>query len=267
MDHKVSVPVGDPNHSAAFFDIDQTLIKGASAYHIARALYKRGFFGKRDIAFATWHALIYRYFGEDPGRIRRVVNHFLKVAEGNSAEELRQLTSDLYDEIFASRIFPGTRAILDDHLKYGQEVWLVSATPHLVSQVFAERMGATGSIGTRVRVDGHGRFIPELEGDIMHQRRKSIAVIRLASTRNLVLANSYAYGDSANDLPMLSLVGHPCAINPEPLLRLVALERGWPIYNFRRRRVDVKKVIKRGAQTALGALVVSDILRRFTRWF
>ncbi|MBV7362967.1 HAD-IB family hydrolase [Actinomycetaceae bacterium TAE3-ERU4] len=251
---------------AAFFDIDQTLIRGASGYHVAKALYKRNFFGKRDILFFTWHALLYHFLGEDRNRIKRIVNRGLKIVNGHNEAELKRVTDEIYDRVFAPRIFAGTYDILKDHLEKGHEVWLISATPELVSSLFARRLGTTGALGTKVKVDGHGNYLPQLDGEIMHRRGKAIAAIKLASSRDLNLAHSYAYGDSINDLPLLQTVGNPTAINPEPLLRLVALKQDWPIRDFRKPRLDLKKLVKRFLQTAFGALLISNLGRRFTRW-
>ncbi|OKL47963.1 hypothetical protein BSR29_05645 [Boudabousia liubingyangii] len=252
--------------AAAFFDIDQTLIKGASAFQVAKALYKRNFFGKRDIFFAARHALLYRLLGEDKRSINRVVQRGLDVMAGHSAEELEEIVDELYGKIFSHRIIPGTRAILDRHLELGHEVWLISATPTQVSETIARKMGATGSLGTRVKTDGHNRFLPELESGIMHLRGKAMAAVSLASRRDLDLKSSFAYGDSINDLPLLETVGNPCAINPEPLLRLVAIDNDWPIAQFTSRRFDLKKLVRRILQTTVGTLLLRSLRNHFTRW-
>ena len=250
---------------AAFFDIDETLIRGASAFYVARELYRRNFFGKRDIAFAAWHAFLYRILGEDRRRIMRVIDRALHVMAGHREDELDDVARTLYEKVFSKQVFPGTRAILEQHLAQGDEVWLVSATPTQVSTLLADKLGATGALGTEVKVDEEGRFQPELVGQVMHLKGKSMATMRLARRRNLDLSASYAYGDSINDLPMLLAVGHPSAINPEPLLRIVALEKDWPIHDFRRPRIDIKAAAKRLVKTAAGTLFVSLLVRHFQR--
>ncbi|OKL48703.1 HAD family hydrolase [Boudabousia marimammalium] len=248
---------------AAFFDIDETLIRGASAYHVAKELYQRKFFGKRDLVFAARHALLYRLLGEDRTRIQNVIDRALNVMAGRPAAELDEIATSLYQKIFSHRIIPGTKEILDEHLRLGHEVWLISATPIQVSTLLAERLEATGALGTQVKIGEDGKFLPELEGPIMHLKGKSMAARALAHERGLDLDHSYAYGDSINDLPLLTTVGNPSAINPEPLLRIVALEKDWPIHSFRR-RIDLKLIAKRTLKTALGTFFVSWLYRRFT---
>ncbi|AOZ73172.1 hypothetical protein BK816_07585 [Boudabousia tangfeifanii] len=263
-DQDLPIPDPDGPQVAAFFDIDETLIRGASAFHVAKELYKRNFFGKRDIAFAAWHSFLYRLLGEDRKRIDRVINRALNVMAGHSAAELDEIGANLYEKIFSHRVFPGTKEILQKHLDQGHEVWLISATPVQVSNLLAEKMGATGALGTVVKIDEQGRFLPELDGQIMHLKGKAQAAVRLSKKRGLNLPESYAYGDSINDLPLLQTVGHPSAINPEPLLRIVALEKDWPIHNFRKRRLDIKAIAKRGLQSAAGALLVRQLIRHYT---
>lgn len=263
----VAPVTADGKRKAAFFDIDQTLVKGASTYHVAKALYRRGFFGKRDILFFALHATLYQLFGENRRSINRISRRALRIVEGHNESELIAVTDEIYDRVLKKKIFPGSKRILDQHLEDGDEVWLISAAPSLVSDLIAQRLHATGAIGTRVRVDGHGNFMSQFDGELMHRRGKAIAAIKLASSRDIDLGASHAYGDSINDLPLLQTVGTPTAVNPEPLLRLVALDKNWPIFDFRPPRIDYKSYTKKMLGTAVGAVLVSSLVRHFTRWF
>jgi len=246
---------GEPARVAAFFDVDNTIVRGASAYHLARELRRRRFFGLRDILFAMRHALAYALYGENLRRIAAIKERALRLIAGRSVAEIISVGEEVYDEMLGLRIFPGTRALLQSHLDAGHEVWLVTATPTEISDLLARRLGATGALGTRVEaLDGY--YTGRLEGTMLHGAGKELAVRALAADRGIDLASSYAYGDSVNDVPVLSAVGHPCAINPEPRLRAHAAEAGWPVRDFRRRRRSVRDDLRTGARSARWAGVV-----------
>jgi HAD superfamily hydrolase (TIGR01490 family) len=220
---------------AAFFDVDNTIVRGASAYHLARELYRRGFFSLRDILFAARHALAFAATGENLGRIAAIEERALRLLRGHAVAEVLAIGEEVYEQVLDSRVFPGTRALLEAHAAAGHEVWLVTATPTEISDLLARRLGATGSLGTRVETV-EGRYTGRLLGDRVHGAGKRAGVEALARERGLDLAASYGYGDSVNDVAMLSVVGHPCAVNPERRLRAHAARAGWPVHDFRRRR-------------------------------
>ncbi|MDE0572324.1 HAD-IB family hydrolase [Demequina sp. B12] len=236
---------------AAFFDVDNTVIRGASAYHIARGLQQHGFFRKRDVFRFFWEQLKYTVMGENREQIEGLRDEGLSIIKGWSVAEMIAVGEEVYDEILALRIFPGTRALIDEHLAAGREVWFVTTTPQEVGSVIAQRLGATGALGSRAEhVDGH--YTGRLDGQLLHREAKAIAVAALAQERGLDLSNSYAYGDSINDGPMLESVGNPCAINPDNKLRRRAAERGWEVKEFRKRRKNGRRGIVRAS--AAGAV-------------
>lgn len=242
-------PGGVSRKKAAFFDIDETLIRGASSFVVTRELYRRRFFGWRDILFATKETMLYLVFGEDKNRLQQLTQRALNVMAGHSVEEVTAVGEDVCNELVGHRIFPGTRAILERHLKAGHEVWLISATPREVAVMIAERLGATGAVGTEVKCV-NGIYQAELAAPFMHGSGKARVVRQLAMERNLDLNSSWAYSDSFNDLPMLLTVGKPNAINPDLKLRAFAMRHRWHIFDFRRlKRGALERFIKRVAET------------------
>ena len=125
----------------------------------------------------------------------------------------------------AHRIWPGTRALAQLHLDQGQRVWLVTAAPIEIAAIIARRLGLTGALGT-VAEHVDGVYTGELVGDMLHGPAKAEAIKALAEREGLDLSRCSAYSDSYNDLPMLSLVGDPCAINPDAKLRDHARDAG-----------------------------------------
>lgn len=231
--------------AAAFFDVDNTIIRGASAFHLARGLHRRGFFRYRDILQAGVHNARYQLFGENRDQMDEIRSRALSIMTGHSVAEVVAIGEEVYDQVLSLRIFPGTLKLLNDHLAAGHQVWLVTATPVEIGNLIARRLGVTGCIGT-VAEHKDGYYTGRLVGDMLHGKAKSSAVLALAERENLDLAASYAYGDSTNDVPLLSSVGNPCAINPDPRLRRHAQAAGWPIREFRGRR----RAAKRGFKTA-----------------
>lgn len=251
-------PSGGPR-VAAFFDVDNTIIRGASAFHIARALHSRGYLRTRDILSFGWQALKYAMFGESKKSIRKVRDNALSIIRGINVAQMASIGEEVYDEVLALRIFPGTKKILDSHLRRGHEVWLVTASPVEVGRIIARRLGATGALGT-VAERERGVYTGRLVGDMLHGKRKAKAAVQLAEERGLDLDNSFAYGDSLNDEFILKAVGNPCAINPEPRLRRLAKRRGWPVQDFRGKRGNGRRSL--AARTATGTIwAVSLVLR------
>jgi len=255
---------------AAFFDVDNTLIRGASAYHLAKELYRRDFFGLRDIAFFAGHSAMYFLFGENLRRISAVRGRALQIVRGRTVAEVLSIGEEVYDQVLATKIFPGSRALIESHRAAGHEVWLITATPSEIADLIARRVGATGALGT-VAESQDGVYTGELRGNMLHGEGKKATVVTLAAERGIDLSLSHAYGDSVNDIPLLSTVGHACAINPEPRLRLHAADVGWPVRDFRRRRRDVGRGVRTGVRSAgwAGAVwaataVVRSLRRRLT---
>ena len=147
----------------------------------------------------------------------------------------------------AHRIWPGTRALAQLHLDQGQRVWLVTAAPIEIAQIIARRLGLTGALGT-VAEHVDGVYTGRLVGDMLHGPAKAEAVKALGGREGLDLSRCSAYSDSYNDLPMLTLVGDPCAINPDARLRAHAREQGWRIRDYRtgRKAARVGLVRRRG---------------------
>jgi HAD superfamily hydrolase (TIGR01490 family) len=230
---------------AAFFDVDNTIIRGASAFHLAVGLYRRGFFRKRDLLSFGLHQSRYQLFGENLGQIDEVRSRALSIMTGHSVAEVTAIAEDVYDEVLCLRIYPGTQKLLDEHIAAGHQVWLVTATPVEIGELIAQRLGVTGALGT-IAEHEEGFYTGYLVGDLLHGEAKASAVRVLAERDGIDLSQSYAYGDSTNDVPILSEVGFPCAINPDGRLRRHAREVGWPIREFRGRR----RAARRGANAA-----------------
>ncbi|MEV5707696.1 HAD-IB family hydrolase [Actinoallomurus sp. NPDC052274] len=259
-------PVPDPS-AAAFFDVDNTLIRGASIYHFARGLAARKLFTVRDLAlFALGQAAFRMRGAENAEHISTAREAALAFVAGRSVSELVSLCEDIYDDKMADRIWHGTRALALKHLDAGQQVWLVTATPVELARIISHRLGLTGALGTVAETD-NGVYTGRLVGHLLHGPAKAGAVRALAKREGLDLSRCAAYSDSYNDLPMLTAVGHPHAVNPDADLREHAREHGWPVHDFRtgRKVTMVALPAAAGAGALAGGVAAGVALRRHYR--
>ena len=233
---RITTPDPDiPQHvtAAAFFDVDNTLIQGNSLIALGYQLFKRRYIKLGDIFPYLIAQVRYRVFGSElPDAMASGREKALSVVKGQSVEELTQLCTDIVENHLVDRTYNGTRELAAMHIAAGEQVWLVSATPVQVGQALAGRLEFTGALGT-VAEEKDGKFTGRLVGDILHGPGKAHAVQALAEAQGLDLKECTAYSDSVNDIPMLSLVGTPVAINPDRQLRKHAEKNGWLIRDYR----------------------------------
>ena len=221
--------------SAAFFDVDNTIMRGASIFHFAVGLARRNYFRPTEImGFGLKQVKFVLSGSEDLEDMASATEAALSFVEGRSVEELLRLGEEIFDDTMVDKLIPGSLALAQGHLDAGQQVWLVTATPVELATLFAQRLGLTGALGTVSQIE-NGHYTGRLVGTPLHGLAKAEAVRALAEREHLDLAESSAYSDSSNDIPMLSAVGHPVAVNPDAELRAHAREHDWPIRDFRMR--------------------------------
>lgn len=222
--------------SAAFFDLDNTMVRGSTLYFLGRAMYQRGFFTKADISKFVVANVRFRLTGTEKPE---VISRFQKAATdfigGHDVKEIYTIAQSVYDEFVSPSLIQGTIDIAKQHLAEGTEVWLVTAAPEDMAKLISDRLGFTGALGTKVEIE-NGKYVGKLNGQILHGVEKARAVRELAAERGFSLNNCHAYSDSASDFPLLQSVGTPHAINPDARLRIKALAENWEIVDFRKFR-------------------------------
>ena len=220
----------------AFFDVDNTITRGSTLYFLGKGMYNRGFFTKRDIGAWVLANIRFRMTGTEKSE---VISRFQKAATdfigGHDVKEIRIIGEQIYSEFVSPSIWQGTIELAKEHLSSGDEVWLVTASPEDFANLIAERLGFTGAIGTKAEIKD-GKYTGNLNGKLLHGKEKAIAITELTKAQGINLKDCFAYSDSHNDLPLLSAVGHPRAINPDAKLRIIAFAQSWPVHDFRRLR-------------------------------
>ena len=225
---------------AAFFDVDNTILRGSSSFLFGKAAFKRGFFSRQDFWRFAWQQARFIARGETATTVDQIKDRALGLIEGHKADDLAALTDEVYENFISPKLWPETVRIAKQHIQEGREVWLVTATPQEIAEVIAERLGLTGGLGTLIeRKDGI--LTGKLVGKPLHGKAKRKAIRALAKERHISLKRSYAYSDSVNDLPMLTAVGHAIAINPDKVLAKYAKAADWKILDFKKRELRANK--------------------------
>jgi HAD superfamily hydrolase (TIGR01490 family) len=216
---------------AAFFDLDRTVIAKSSALAFGRPFYRDGLIKRRDVVKAAYAQVMFRLGGADEAAMARTRDYLARLCAGWPVEQVRQLVTEALDELINPYIYAEAGQLIEEHQAAGRDVVLVSASGEEIVQPIGELLGVTGVIATRMGVED-GRYTGQIEF-YSAGGAKVAAVRELAASRGYDLAESYAYSDSVADLPLLAVVGHPTAVNPDRALRRAASEREWPVREFR----------------------------------
>ncbi len=219
--------------AAAFFDLDKTLIAGSSGMPFARVASHHGIVSRRQLARWGGDHLRYRLRGASDEQTKEVLKVAKELITGVPAVEIDRMGTEVLASILP-RVYPQMLDELYAHQDAGRATFIVSAAGNDLVSTLARVLGAEGGIGTRYEVDDEGRFTGRLDGPFVYGEGKVDAMRRFAEQHQIDLASSYAYSDSASDLPMLRAVGNPVAVNPDPELAAVAAQEGWRVMRFER---------------------------------
>jgi HAD superfamily hydrolase (TIGR01490 family) len=258
------LPMATSGPSAAFFDLDRTLISGSSAFVFAAAARRAGMLSARQLARDAMSALAFKVRGSSDDKTEALRDRILGAVAGARQDDLLALNAEVLPKLL-DKIRPEARRLLDLHRHAGRATYIVSASPVEIVEPLATSLGMTGGIGTRSRLV-EGVYTGELGGPFCYGTGKVEAITELARWEGFDLSQCYAYSDSASDLPMLQAVGHPFAVNPDGPLARHALRHGWPIVHFSQRtRAVIRRVAGGVAATALTAAGFAGGIRYASR--
>jgi HAD superfamily hydrolase (TIGR01490 family) len=241
------LPIYSTGPSAAFFDLDRTLISGSSAFVLGVAAWRGKLVPTRQFLRDAASALSFVLSGADDDTSHGVRDRILGAVKGVRVDDLVALNADIVPKLM-DRVRPESQRLIEQHRQARRATYIVSASPVELVEPLARALGMTAGIGTRSQIVD-GVYTGELDGPFCYAEGKVEAMQELARWEGFDLAQCWAYSDSASDLPMLQAVGHPVAVNPDAKLERVAGQHGWPIVEFRKRS---KAVIRRTTQ-AVGA--------------
>lgn len=226
--------------AAAFFDLDNTVVRGSAVFTFGRGAVRAKVIRYRDIWQFAWQQFRFSYRGENTTKLGDIQERALALAAGHRYSQMQALMPEIYDRLLAERVWPQIRQLVAEHQAAGRDVWIATASPTIVGDYIAQRLGFTGALTSHLEVRD-GLLTGNFDGPVLHGAEKAERVTRLAAERGYDLAQCHAYSDSINDLPLLELVGNPVAVNPDAHLRRIAHQQNWPIRSFRRETRFVRR--------------------------
>jgi HAD superfamily hydrolase (TIGR01490 family) len=221
--------------TAAFFDLDCTLIRGSDNYPLAIAAFRGGHVPWKDLVKDTVNAISFHRKGSTDEGSEALRERILRAVAGIRQSDIIHLTDAITPGIVRKAI-PASMRLLSEAREIGHDRIVVSASPiELVSRI-ATALGLEGAVATRSELDDEGRYTGHLAGEFCYGAGKVIEIEKLAAERGYDLDRCAAYSDSVSDLPMMERVGTAVAVNPDGELRELARERGWRVVEVGRKR-------------------------------
>jgi HAD superfamily hydrolase (TIGR01490 family) len=226
-----TVPVSQrPARTAAFFDLDKTIIAKSSTLAFSRSFYQGGLINRRAVLRSAYAQFVYLAGGADHDQIERMRRYLSSLCAGWDVSQVKDIVAETLHDLIDPLIYDEAATLMEEHHLADRVVVIVSSSGAEVVEPIGQMLGADRVIATRLQVED-GRYTGELEfyayGD-----NKAAAIQEMAETEGIDLSRSYAYSDSFTDLPMLEVVGHPYAVNPDRALRKECAQRGWPVLVF-----------------------------------
>jgi len=219
-----------PARSAAFFDLDKTIIARSSTLAFSRPFYEGGLLTRRAVLRSAYANFMFGAQGADHDQLERMRAYLTDLVTGWDVETVRQAVRETLHAIINPLVYDEAVALIEEHRAKGRDVVIISASGSEVVEPIGELLGVDHVIATTL-VEKDGRYTGDVDF-YAYGPNKAAAMERLAADRGYDLAESYAYSDSKTDAPMLRAVGHPYAVNPDKALRKLAEENDWPILVF-----------------------------------
>ncbi|HLR99942.1 HAD-IB family hydrolase [Mycolicibacillus parakoreensis] len=218
--------------SAAFFDLDKTVIAKSSALAFNKPFAAQGLLGRRAVLKSSYAQFLFLVSGADHDQVDRLRSHLTDMCAGWDVEQVKAIVAETLHEIVTPLVFAEAADLIAGHKLCGRDVVVVSASGAEIVAPIARALGATHAMATQMVVED-GKYTGEIEFYCFGEG-KAQAIRELAVREGYALEHCYAYSDSITDLPMLQGVGHPTAVNPDRALRKEASARDWPVLTFSR---------------------------------
>jgi HAD superfamily hydrolase (TIGR01490 family) len=233
-----------------FFDLDRTLMAGSSGFHWARAARRAGLTTRRQLASDALENLRFRLRGSTDDATREVRERVGAFLKDRRVAELERLNPMVLAGVLP-RLYPKMLQTAYEHQDAGRPVFIVTAASQGTAEMLAHVLFFDGAAGSKLE-QRDGVYTGRFDGPFCYGEGKPVRMKELADEKGVDLAESWAYSDSASDLPMLRAVGHPVAVNPDAELARVAREAGWDVMTFETLGRRLKMVAAFLAFTAVG---------------
>ena len=216
---------------AAFFDLDKTVIARSSVLAFGKPLYRAGLIPRRALLRSLFGQVVYRLGGASEARMDKARDAMLSVTRGWEQAVIKRVIGEGFEKVVRPLIYAEAIELFAQHKAAGRKVFLVSASPTEIVSLMAVELGADGCIASVGQVDDAGRLTGALDF-YAYGPHKAAAIRTTAEAQGIDLSRSFAYSDSATDAPMLEVVGHPVAVNPDRELARLAARKGWEVRRF-----------------------------------
>jgi len=241
---------------AAFFDLDKTVIAKASMVAFGGPFYRQGLISRRLLLRALWGQLVYLYLGADEEKLARMRESVLALTKGWNQSQVRRIVREALTDVVTPIIYAEALELIEEHRGAGRRIFIVSASPEEIVEPLGDYLEVDEAIASRARIDDDGCYTGEM-AFYSYGETKAEAMRAVADRESIDLERSWAYSDSATDLPMLEAVGNPVVVNPDRELARVARERGWEVRRFERPvRLRDRVPTPPPAPTAVGASAI-----------
>jgi HAD superfamily hydrolase (TIGR01490 family) len=245
--------------SAAFFDLDKTIIARSSSLAFSRPFYREGLLNRRAVLRSAYAQFVFAIGGADHDQMERLREAMQQMVAGWNVQQVNDVVEETLHELIDPMVYDEAVELIEEHHAAGRDVIIVSSSGAEVVRPIGDMLGADHVVATRMVVE-EGSYTGEIEY-YAYGETKAEAIRELAADNGYDLALSYAYSDSVTDVPMLESVGHPYAVNPDRALRRHAEEHEWPILRFqtpvtmKRRLPRVRDIPPRQRYAAAGAVM------------
>jgi HAD superfamily hydrolase (TIGR01490 family) len=219
-----------PVRTAAFFDLDKTVIAKSSTLAFSKPFYSQGLMNRRAVLKSAYAQFLFTMSGADHDQMDRMRSYITTMCAGWDVEQVRSVVGEALHDIVDPLVFAEAADLISDHKLCGRDVVVVSASGEEIVGPIARALGATHAMATRMVVED-GKYTGEI-AFYCYGDGKAEAIRALAAREGYALEHCYAYSDSITDLPMLETVGHPTVVNPDRALRKEAGARNWPVRSF-----------------------------------
>ncbi len=216
--------------TAAFFDLDKTIIAKSSTLAFSKPFQAGGLISRRAVLRSAYAQFVFLVGGADHDQMEKLRHFMSSLVAGWEVATVREIVAETLHHVVDPIVYDEAVGLIAEHQLAGRDVVIVSASGTEVVEPIGELLGADHVVASRLQ-EVDGRYTGEIDLYV-YAEEKAVAIRRLAEERGYDLAQCYAYSDSITDVPMLEIVGHPYAVNPDRELRRTATARGWPILVF-----------------------------------
>lgn len=219
------------NRAVAFFDLDKTIIATSSAFAYGKEFLNSGLITPVEALQMSMAKATYMFSGHSSEQMDSTRDQLASMVTGWEVEHVKEIAQQTMEVVVAPTIYAEARDLIKEHQLQGHDVVIISASARELVEPIARELGISTVVATEL-ASQDGKYTGEVTF-YCKGAAKAQAIEDLAQRRGYDLARSYAYSDSATDIPMLEAVANPVVINPDRALRKIAAERGWDVRSFK----------------------------------